>query len=193
MGVAGPVVSKAVVHFLGNRAVEYRPGRKLTRVDAVGKRLYFDTGEEATFDVAAVVPPHTAPEAVRRSPLAGPDGWIVMDPATCETRFANVFAIGDVTTVSLPMGKPLPKAGSFAHAQAEVVARTLVARLRGRGTEQRFDGHGECFVEVGGGVAGFARGNFYAEPTPQVRMYRAGRHWHAAKLAFERNWWKTWF
>ncbi len=193
MGVAGPDVSRGVVQFVQQRGIEYRPSTKLTRVDAAAKRLYFDTGDEAEFDVLAVVPPHAAPEVVRNSPLAGPSGWIVIDPATCETRFENVFAIGDVTTVPLKLGKPLPKAGVFAHGQAEAVAHTVAARLRGRGHEQVFDGRGECFIEMGGGVAGFARGNFYAEPAPQVQMYRAGRHWHAAKVAFERNWWRTWF
>ena len=193
MGVAGPEVARGVVEFVRQRGIAYHPSTKLTRVDAAGKRLYFDTGAAGEFDVLAVVPPHAAPEAVRNSPLAGPQGWIPMDPATCETRFENVFAIGDVTTVSLKLGKPLPKAGVFAHGQAEAVARTLAARLRGRGGDQKFEGHGECFIEMGGGVAGFARGNFYAEPAPQVQMYRAGRHWHAAKVAFERNWWRTWF
>ena len=193
MGVAGPEVSRGVVEFVGQRGIEYRPSTKLTRVDASGKRLHFDTGDEAEFDVLAVVPPHAAPEAVRNSPLAGPNGWILIDPTTCETRFENVFAIGDVTTVPLKLGKPLPKAGVFAHGQAEAVAHTLAARLRGRGREQKFEGHGECFIEMGRGAAGFARGNFYAEPAPQVQMYRAGRHWHAAKVAFERNWWHTWF
>lgn len=193
MGVAGPAVSQGVVDFVRQRGIDYRPSMKLTRVDASAKRLHFDTGDEAEFDVLAVVPPHAAPEVVRKSPLAGPSGWIVIDPATCETRFENVFAIGDVTTVPLKLGKPLPKAGVFAHGQAETVARTLAARLRGRGREHKFEGHGECFIEMGGGVAGFARGNFYAEPVPQVQMYRAGRHWHAAKVAFERNWWHTWF
>ena len=193
MGVAGPAVSQGVVDFVRQRGIDYRPSMKLTRVDASVKRLHFDTGDEAEFDLLAVVPPHAAPEVVRKSPLAGPSGWIVIDPATCETRFENVFAIGDVTTVPLKLGKPLPKAGVFAHGQAETVARTLAARLRGRGREHKFEGHGECFIEMGGGVAGFARGNFYAEPVPQVQMYRAGRHWHAAKVAFERNWWHTWF
>ncbi len=193
MGVAGPEVSRGVVEFVRQRGIDYHPSTKLTRVDAAGKRLHFDTGAEADFDVLAVVPPHTVPDAVRNSPLAGPNVWIPMDPATCETRFENVFAIGDVTTVPLKLGKPLPKAGVFAHGQAEVVAHTLAARLRGRGKEPTFDGHGECFIEMGGGMAGFARGNFYAEPAPQVQMYRAGRHWHAAKVAFERNWWRSWF
>jgi sulfide:quinone oxidoreductase len=91
------------------------------------------------------------------------------------------------------MGKPLPKAGVFAHGQAESVAHTVASRLRGRGGARRFEGHGECFIEMGGGQAGFARGNFYAEPTPRVHMHRPGAHWHAAKVAFERNWWRTWF
>ena len=110
-----------------------------------------------------------------------------MDPSTCETRFENVFAIGDVTTVPLKLGKPLPQAGVFAHGQADAVAHTLAARLRGRGGDQ------ECFIKLGGGVPGVARSNFYAEPAPQVQMYRAGRHWHVATVAFERNWWRTWF
>ncbi len=192
MGVAGPAVSQGVVDFVRQRGIDYRPDRKLARVDVPGKRLYFEGGDDAEFDVLAVVPPHAAPEAVRHSPLAGPGGWIPIDRATCETRFENVFAIGDVTTVPLKLGKPLPKAGVFAQRQAEAVSQTLAARLRGRGREQRYQGHGECFIEMGAGVAGFARGNFYAEPEPQVQMYRAGRHWHAAKVAYERNWWHTW-
>ena len=34
---------------------------------------------------------------------------------------------------------------------------------------ERFDGHGACFVETGGGRAGFGAGDFYAEPRPAVR------------------------
>jgi len=192
MAVAGPAVSHGVVEAVRQRGIDYRPGLKLSRVDASARRLHFEGGEVAEFDVLAAIPPHAAPEVVAASRLAGPGGWIPADPATCETRFENVFAIGDVTTVPLKLGKPLPKAGVFAHGQAEAVAHTVAARLRGRGREQRFEGRGECFVEMGGGVAGFARGNFYAEPLPQVQMFRAGRHWHAAKVAFERNWWHTW-
>lgn len=193
MGVAGPEVSRGVVALLDQRGIDYHPGVQLASVDAPGATLTFADGSLARYDILAAVAPHQAPAVVRDSPLAGPAGWIPVDAATCETRFPGVFAIGDVTSIPLTMGKPLPKAGVFARAQAEVVAHTIAARLRGRGQERRFDGEGACFVEIGGGAAGFARGNFYAEPAPRVRLYRPGRHWHAAKLAFERDWWKTWF
>ncbi len=37
-----------------------------------------------------------------------------------------------------------------------------------------FDGHGYCWIELGDGRAGFAGGNFYAEPEPQVKLRRPG-------------------
>ncbi len=46
---------------------------------------------------------------------------------TFETGVPPIHAIGDVTTVPLAMRKPLPKAGTFAHAQAEVVATNITA------------------------------------------------------------------
>ena len=81
-------------------------------------------------------------------------GWVAVDRGTFETAWPGVFAIGDVTTVPLAMGKPLPKAGVFAHGQAEVVAANIAARWTGSEPNRRFDGHGECFVETGDGGKG---------------------------------------
>lgn len=78
--------------------------------------------------------------------------------------------------------------GVFAHRQAEVVAANLTVDWTGRGTRQTFDGHGQCFLEIGDGKAGLGSGDFYAEPTPQVRLRGPGRWWHWAKVLFERRW-----
>jgi sulfide:quinone oxidoreductase len=73
------------------------------------------------------------------------------------------------------------------------VAQTIAHEISGKGSAAAFDGHGDCFIEVGGGRAAYGRGNFYAEPTPLVRLYKPGRHWHAAKLLFEKDWMRRWF
>lgn len=86
----------------------------------------------------------------------------------------------------------LPKAGLFAHAEAKVVAKRIVAELAGREPQTDFDGRGACVVELGDGAAGYASGDFYAEGAPQVRMRRPGRHWHLAKVGFERYWMRRW-
>ncbi|MBI2568162.1 MAG: hypothetical protein HYV63_14125 [Candidatus Schekmanbacteria bacterium] len=105
----------------------------------------------------------------------------------------RVYAIGDVTGIPLKAGKPLPKAGVFAHRQASVVARNITQAITGRGETTSFDGHGECFVEVGDGRAGFGSGTFYAEPAPVVRMHRPGLRWHWGKVLFEKYWLRRWF
>jgi len=145
----------------------------VTSVDAKMKRLTFANGAQAEFDLLAFVPPHVAPPVVRESGLIGETGWVAVDRYTLETRFPGVYAIGDVVTIPLTLGKPLPKAGVFAHGEGEVVAHR--GRDHGKGTRARFDGHGECFIEIGGGKAGFGSGDFYAEPKPAVTLHMRGQ------------------
>jgi sulfide:quinone oxidoreductase len=93
----------------------------------------------------------------------------------------------------LALGKPLPKAGVFAHGEAEVVARNVARAITGKGQPAAFDGFGECFVETGDGKAGFGRGNFYAEPLPSVKLENPARRWHWGKVIFEKRWLRQWF
>jgi sulfide:quinone oxidoreductase len=110
-----------------------------------------------------------------------------VDRLTMETRFPGVYAVGDVTLVPLTMGKPLQRAGVFAHGQAEVVARNIARALGHPGPEARYDGHGSCFIETGDGLAGFGAGDFYSEPRPAVTVRRPRRFWHLGKVLLEKR------
>lgn len=193
MGVAGPHVSAAVRQIAEQQGITYHPEHQVTAVDRAARRLTFANGTQAQFDLLIYVPPHRAPAVVRQAGLAPEGGWVSVDRSTFVTQFPGVFAIGDVTTVPLAMGKPLPKAGVFAHAQAEVVADNLAAEWAGRASRRRFDGYGQCYLETGDGRAGVGAGNFYAEPTPQVTLRNPSRWWHWSKVLFERRWLSQWF
>ncbi len=193
MGVAGPEVSKAVRELVESKGVTYHPEHQVKLVDAAARSLTFANGATAQFDLLAYVPPHRAPRVVRESGLCGDSGWMSADRNTFETKYPGVYALGDVVSVPLKMGKPLPRAGVFAHAQAEAVARNIARAVLGKGKAAAFDGHGECFIEMGGGVAGFGGGDFYAEPSPVVKLKKPGRTWHAGKVLFEKDWLRRWF
>ncbi|MBM3556595.1 MAG: NAD(P)/FAD-dependent oxidoreductase [Alphaproteobacteria bacterium] len=188
MPVAGPAMAAALREMLAAREIAYHPNSRITGVDPARRRLSFADGADADFDLLLFVPPHRAPKAVRESGLAGESGWIPVDRATLATRFPEVFAIGDVTTIPLAMGRPLPKAGVFAHGQAETVAANIAARWTGGGEERHFDGRGACFIETGSGRAGMGSGDFYAEPLPAIRLRQPSRLWHAGKVLFEKYW-----
>lgn len=193
MGVAGPEVTAAVRHIVEAKGIRYHPEHQVTTADAATRRLAFANGVEAEYDLLVYVAPHRAPAVVREAGLVGESGWVSVDRFTFQTRFPGLFAIGDVTAVPLKIGKPLPKAGVFAHAQAEVVAANIASEWTGGGDLRTFDGHGQCFLETGDGRAGLGTGNFYAEPAPEVRLRAPSRWWHWGKVLFERRWLRAWF
>jgi sulfide:quinone oxidoreductase len=192
MGVAGPVVSSAVKAMIEALGIAYRPARQIREVDAVARRLAFADGSQASYDILAYVPPHTAPSVVREAGLVDSSGWIPVDRLTLETAHAGVYAVGDVTTIPLSLGKPLPKAGTFAEGQGRVAAMNVVHTLTARGRPASFAGHGACLVETGASTAAYGGGNFYAEPLPQVALKRPARFWHLAKILVERRWLRRW-
>ena len=56
-----------------------------------------------------------------------------------ETTIENVYAIGDVTAVTLANGMALPKAGVFAEGQAVTVANRIAADIHKTGQQVEFD------------------------------------------------------
>jgi len=116
---------------------------------------------------------------------------VSVDRHSLETRFPRVYAIGDVVAIPLKLGKPLPRAGVFAHGEAEIVANNIAHAITGAGATARFDGQGECFIEIGDGKAGFGGGNFYAEPAPAITLRPPSWRWHLSKVLFEKSWLHT--
>lgn len=192
MPTAGPAMGEALRGILEQRGIGFHPEEAVERIEPEAGELVPASGERVSFDLLLGVPPHRAPALARESGLATETGFVPVDRSTLATKAEGVFAIGDVTTIPLAGGRFLPKAGVFAHDEAEVVARRIAAELRGRTPAAAFGGEGACFVELGDGVAAYATGDFYAEGGPQIRLRRPGRHWHLAKVAFERHWLRRW-
>ncbi|HLG38859.1 MAG TPA: hypothetical protein VI461_04285, partial [Chitinophagaceae bacterium] len=133
------------------------------------------------------------PKVIKETALIGGSGWIEADRNTMETIFPNVYAIGDITFIPLEMGRPLPKAGVFTHYQAEIVAHNIAKKIGGKTPDKIFNGQGQCFLELGGGKAGYAGGNFYGSPLPLVKMKKPGYWWHWTKVLFEKFWFFKYF
>lgn len=192
--VAGPELGNAVRKMLEARGITFHASHQLTAVDPQARELHFSNQQPFRYNLCIAIPPHRGPRLTREAELANEAGWVPVDPATLATKHDNVYAIGDVTAIPLPgRWKPdvplmLPKAGVFAHAQALVVARRIADHIAGAKVEDIFCGDGYCMLEAGEHLAGFAFGNFFAEPSPQVKLRKAGKTWHFGKVLLEK-WW----
>jgi sulfide:quinone oxidoreductase len=193
MPTAGPAIGQALMDLLSERGISLHPQSSVESIEPASRELIFAGGTRASYDLLFGVPPHRAPEAIRSSGLAGESGFLPVDPHTLASEAEDVFGIGDVAQIPIADGKFLPRAGVFAAAQAKVVARRIAWEIAGRPPSATFDGRAGCLVEIGGGRAVQARGDFYDVEGPRVRMHRAGRRWHLTKVALERRWMRRWF
>ncbi len=194
--VAGPELGKSVSDLLENKGIIFFPTHQLTEIKPEGKTITFNSNLTKTYNLLIVIPKHISPIVIRNSELADESGWISVDRNSLETKIENVFAIGDINSISLPGSwnpdKPmkLPKAGVFAHAQALTVSDIISAKILGEEVKNLFCGDGFCMLEAGENLAGFAYGDFFAAPHPDVKMKKMGKAWHLGKVLFEK-WWLT--
>jgi len=193
MPTAGPELGHALEAMLTERGIGFHPDAPAERIDANAGQVVLSDGTRVPADLLLGVPPHQAPEVTRHTGLAAETGFLPVDRASLATTVDGVYAIGDVTAIPIAGDKFLPKAGVFAHAEAEVVAERIAAEAAGRVPTAVFDGTGACFVELGDGRAASVTGDFYAEGAPRVRLRHPGRRWHLAKVAFEKYWLRRWF
>jgi len=193
MPVAGLVVGNSIIKILERQDIGFHSTVKAVSIDAKEKRIVFEKGEEVGFDLLLGVPTHRSASVVKETKeLIEKSGWVPVDKGTLKTRYDDLYAIGDIAAIKLPSGMMLPKAGVFAHYQAEVVAHNIVADVEG-GSKTEFNGKGFCFLESGYGKAGFASGNFYTAPTTTVKLRSPSRIWHWGKILFEKYWMWRWF
>jgi sulfide:quinone oxidoreductase len=153
-----PETSAALEAEFAARDVALIAGRRVGSLDSERGVAILDDGTELPFDLFLGVPKHRAPEVVIASGMTE-DGYVPVDSATLETRFPGVYAVGDVATAGVP------KAGVFAEGAARVVARALIARLRGGEQPGRYLGQGTCYIEFGRGRVGSVDIDFLSGPS----------------------------
>lgn len=103
------------------------------------------TGDGVTtldYDFMHVVPPQSAPDWVKATPLANPDdpaGYIQVDQYTMQhTRYPNVYALGDAGST------PNSKTGAAIRKQAPVVAENLLRTMESQEPTAQYDGYASC-------------------------------------------------
>lgn len=137
-----PEASAALLSAFADVGIRWHPEHLVLGLDPARRVALLSDDEELPYDLFLGVPVHQAPDVVTASGMTD-DGWIAVNPLTLETRFPQVYAVGDVTSVGTP------KAGVFAEGQARVVAQRIIADVLGQSTDAEYDGNGVCYLEFG--------------------------------------------
>jgi sulfide:quinone oxidoreductase len=172
-----PETSNALIAAFADRDIRFMPNRRIAQVDASRRVATLDDGSEMPYELFLGVPKHRAPAVVEQAGMAEA-GWIPVNPRTLETKYASVYAIGDIANTGTP------KAGVFAEAAAQAVASSLIARIRGEGEGKLYSGAGSCYIEFGGERVGRVDVDFFSGPKPTGAYHEPSLAMRADKEQF---------
>jgi sulfide:quinone oxidoreductase len=181
-----PDTSRALLAAFAERGIKFIPGRRVALVDNARNVAILDDGSEMPFELFLGVPKHRVPPVVLESGMSE-NGWIPVNPRTLETKYENVYAVGDGANTGTP------KAGVFAEGAARAVASALIAKLRQRGSGTLYDGFGTCYIEFGGGRIGKVEVDFFSGPSPTGNYYEPSVALRADKEMFGSSRRSRWF
>lgn len=141
----------ALMKYIKKYDAELKFMHNLTKVDGPNKTAWFDKTNadgsvevvETDFDMIHVVPPQTAPDFIRVSPLADAGGWVDVDQNTLRHKsFDNIWSLGDV------MNAPNAKTAAAARMQAPIVATNIMQDMGKFGSTAQYNGYGSCPLTV---------------------------------------------
>ncbi|MGB7299402.1 MAG: TIGR01244 family sulfur transferase [Burkholderiaceae bacterium] len=151
-----PEYVPALMEYVQRYSIDLHFLDQLVAVDGKTKVATFKRGAQdgvtetiqREFEMIHVVPPQSAPDFIRVSPLADVAGWVDVDPGTLRhVNFDNVFALGDVGNM------PNAKTAAAARKQAPVVAHNVLVNRGAKATDVNYDGYGSCPLTVERGKA----------------------------------------
>jgi sulfide:quinone oxidoreductase len=142
------------------------------RSEAVFERTLADGGTTEVvipYSILHVCPPQSAPDFIKRSPLAwqegGTKGWVKADKHTLRhPDYPEVFALGDASDL------PTSRTGAAIRKQAPVLVENLLAVMAGRAPSAKYDGYASCPLTTGYGRLLLAEFDYSGKPTPSLPL-----------------------
>jgi sulfide:quinone oxidoreductase len=175
-----PHIDRELERKIAEYDIELRTSGRLVEVDSASGEVVIDVAgerERIAYDALDIVPPQSAPDWLKSSPLAAPDdpsGFVDVDPETLRhRRYANVWGLGDAAkTLNAKSGGALRK-------QTFVLAANLAAVLRGKLPGERYDSYTVCPYTVSRKTVVWAEFDHLGRPRPTIpflpQMYRENR------------------
>lgn len=178
--------SKALLSTFKKKSIDFIPEMMIGSIDPLRKVALRDDGKELPFDLFMGIPEHCVPRVLEESGLIF-DDWIPVDRRNLKTKFPNVYAIGDVTSVGTA------KAGLFAEGAARKAAESIFAEYSGKVYSGAYSGKGSCYMEFGEGKVCRADVDFFSNPYPTGIHLDASLALAEEKSALEKARLKRWF
>ncbi|MFP5457705.1 MAG: FAD/NAD(P)-binding oxidoreductase [Bacteriovoracia bacterium] len=158
---------KEIVTRYEHELVEVRPATKEAIFERPDKTLV-----TMTYDLLHVVPPQSAPQFIKESPLADAQGWVDVDKFTLQhTRYPEIFGLGDASSL------PTSRTGAAIRKQAPVLVKNLISLMQGKPMVEKYNGYTSCPLVTGRGTAIMAEFDYDGKPMETFPFDQGRERW----------------
>jgi sulfide:quinone oxidoreductase len=142
-----PFFAKALSKVVAEYGIKTNFNHNLVAIDGPAKIATFETTDSEgnkqrvtkAFDMIHVTPPQSAPDFIKRSPLANAAGWVDVNPNTLQhTKYGNIFGLGDAGST------PNAKTAAAVRKQVPVVVDNILNLKNSKDVQGGYDGYGSC-------------------------------------------------
>src|SRR5690606_34780614 len=129
------------------------------------------------FAMLHVVPPQSAPDFIKRSPLANESGRVDVDKLSLQhVRYPNVLALGDASSL------PPSRTGAAIRKQVPVVVNNLMAVMDGKPLPKKYSGYTSCPIISGYGKLVLAEFDYDNNPMETFPFDQSKERWSMYQL-----------
>lgn len=121
----------------------------LTKVDGENQIAFFTnvkTGDiiEKEFDLLHAVPPMSAPDFIKESPIANEAGWVDVNKFSLQhNEYKNIFSLGDASSL------PTSKTGAAIRKEVPILIKNLLLLDSGKELTHKYNGYTSCPLVTG--------------------------------------------
>lgn len=156
-----PVASRLLGEMLVKKGIQVEAEYMIERADPDAKKIISYDEREIAYDLLVSVPLTKGADVVGKSGLGDELNYSPVNKHTfLSDRYANIFVLGDAANV------PASKAGSVTHFAIDLFGENFLRYTRGQELAPNFDGHANCFIELGFGKGLLIDFNYTQEPLP---------------------------
>ncbi len=192
-----PFFAKALSKVVADYGIKTHFNHNLVAIDGPAKTATFETTDSEgnkqritkTFDMIHVTPPQSAPDFIKKSPLANAAGWVDVNPNTLQhNKYANIFGLGDAGST------PNAKTAAAVRKQVPVVVDNILSLKNNKDVQGGYDGYGSCPLTTSLNTVMLAEFSYDGKVTPSFpfldpRKSRAIWWWGGKTTGFPWMYW----
>ncbi|MEY3191009.1 MAG: hypothetical protein RIS10_1126 [Pseudomonadota bacterium] len=191
-----PFFAEALKKVVSEYGIKTNFNTNLIAIDGPAKLATFEATDHEgikhqvtkSFDMIHVTPSQSAPDFIKKSPLANAGGWVDLNDKTLQhNKYPNIFGLGDAGST------PNAKTAAAVRKQVPILVDNILNLMNQQSLNESYDGYGSCPLTTSLSTVMLAEFGYGGKVTPSFPLLDPRKNrfiwWLGKKIGFPWMYW----